>query len=380
MRRLLTQAGTRVVLNPGRGGAAVRGAARTYLSARRRIRRRRSSAFALRLPSPRAVAIVGAVLLLLLLGWLWFRDSSWVAVRQVEIRGLRADDPATLRAQLHDAALDMTTLHVRVGRLRAAVAPYPSVRDVRVHRDFPHKLIIEVVERVPVAALVANGRHLAVAADGTLLSGSPTFGLARIPVSTPPTGNRLSDRDALQAVSLLAAAPGPLRERVRRVTDTKRGLAAVLRNGLVIIFGSPVRVEAKWQAAAGVLADRRSQGATYVDVRYPERPVAGGVGDPQEGMSNDSLMQPPVAQPGATATPGTTAAGAAPTGQAGTTTTPAGTTTTPAGAPTTTTPGAGTTPAGGTPGGATGPTGGAQPTSTTPATAPSQTNATDPQP
>jgi cell division protein FtsQ len=380
VKRLLAMAGARAVLAPGRGGAAVRGAARAYLGARRRARRRRVPRVSLRVPSPKVLAIAGAVLLLLLLGWLWFRDSSLVAVKQVQIVGLRADDPPTLRVQLHDAAMDMTTMHVRVGRLRAAVAPYPAIRDVRVRREFPHKLIIEVVERVPVASLVVSGRHIAVAADGTLLSNSPTFGLPRIPVSGAVTGNRLKDPGALKKVALLAAAPGPLRERVRRVSATRRGLTVVLRNGLLIVFGSSERLADKWRATAAVLADRRSQGATYIDVRYPERPAAGGVGDPQEGMQGDSLLQPLAGQaPAAGTATGQTATttGQSTTGSGQSTTAGQGTATTPgAGTPTTTTQ-AGTTPPAGT---TTQGTGGAQPTPTSGTTAPSQTNSTNPQP
>jgi hypothetical protein len=51
---------------------------------------------------------------------------------------------------------------------------------------------------------------------------------------------------------------------------------AQLRNGPSIYFGDPSRLEAKWASATLVLADSGSNGAVYIDVTDPNRPVAGG--------------------------------------------------------------------------------------------------------
>jgi cell division protein FtsQ len=164
------------------------------------------------------------------------------------------------------------------------------VRDIRVRRDLPHRLVIEVVERVPVGAVSAGGRRIAVAADGTVLTGTPAPGpLAAIP-GAPPGGPRVSDPRTVRAVDLLAAAPAPLRARVERVAEGRRGLVAWLRDGPLLIFGSSDLLATKWEAAAVVLADPRSAGATYVDLRSPDRPAAGGVGDPQEGAEEEQAL------------------------------------------------------------------------------------------
>jgi cell division protein FtsQ len=55
------------------------------------------------------------------------------------------------------------------------------------------------------------------------------------------------------------------------------GLAATLQNGPKLYFGGTERYDAKWGAAAAVLAHRTSKGASYLDLRVPERPVAGGL-------------------------------------------------------------------------------------------------------
>ncbi len=48
-----------------------------------------------------------------------------------------------------------------------------------------------------------------------------------------------------------------------------------MRNGLLVYFGDDRRPHAKWLSLARVLADPSSAGASYVDVRLPERPAAG---------------------------------------------------------------------------------------------------------
>jgi cell division protein FtsQ len=233
-----------------------------------------------RRPPARAVAACACVLALLGGGWLWLRDSGLVAVHDVSVTGLSGTEAPRVRAALEGAARDMTTLHVRPDQLRTAVEPYPSIMAVDAHADFPHGLRIVVHEHVAVAALAAGSDRVPVAADGTLLRGSSTGGLPLVAVAAPPPGDTLSDKRALRVVSLLAAAPPALRAKVSRVYAGPRGLTAPLQAGPVLYFGGAERLRAKWTAAAQVLADRASAGATYIDLRLPERPAAGGLKDP----------------------------------------------------------------------------------------------------
>ena len=206
--------------------------------------------------------------------WLWVRDSALVAVRDVRVDGLASAEAPQIRSALSSAALDMTTLHVRASQLNTAVEPFPAVEAVEAHADFPHRLRIVVHEHAAVGAIVAGSQRLAVAADGTLLRDTPTRGLPVIAMPVSPGGDRLADRGALRAAALLATAPSPLRARIRRVYVGPRGLTVPLQNGPILYFGGADRLRAKWTAATVVLGDRSSAGATYVDVRLPERPAA----------------------------------------------------------------------------------------------------------
>ena len=115
----------------------------------------------------RVLRLVPGLLALLALaggGWLWFRDSGLVKVRDVAIAGVTSSDGEQVKAALTDAAQSMTTLDVRTRTLEDAVARYPSVRSLVATPGFPHKLTIRVTETPEVSqpAPLSEGRTVVV--------------------------------------------------------------------------------------------------------------------------------------------------------------------------------------------------------------------------
>jgi cell division protein FtsQ len=228
----------------------------------------------------RTRVVLGLAVLLAVLApfALWLRNSSLVRVQNVSVQGVAGREAGQIRRALEAEAMGMTTLNASDETLLGAVAQYPVVRSVRTQTDFPHGLRIIVNAYEPVAALrAAAGGLTAVAADGTLLRGTTTRGLPTVGVRSTPAGERLGRGETLAAIRLLAAAPRPLRLRVDRVHRGPRGLAATMADGPKLYFGRAARLDAKWEAATQVLAHPTSRGAAYVDLRAPERPVAGGM-------------------------------------------------------------------------------------------------------
>jgi cell division protein FtsQ len=234
-------------------------------------------------PSPksrvRLLALLVAALALAALYLLWFRDSSVVRVEKVTVTGLTARNAPRIQAALTEAARGMTTLHVREDDLERAVADFSVVHHLRVRPDFPDALRIEVVERTAVAvALDSTGKRTAVGGDGTILRDvSPAGDLPVVRLDGVLPRWKLGDPDALRSVHVIAAAPRALAARIEAVREETRGIVAELGEGPLVILGDRARLEAKWAAAARVLADPSADGAEYLDVRIPERPVAGGL-------------------------------------------------------------------------------------------------------
>jgi cell division protein FtsQ len=210
-------------------------------------------------------------------GWLWLRQSPFVAVQRVEISGVHGPEAAGIKTALVAAARQMSTLDVHAGALRAATASFPVVREVRALPRFPHALDVEVVEQLPVAALLVGGTRTAVAADGVVLGSALLKG--SLPTvsgySEPAVGRHVHGPNLVAALTVLGAAPGPLARQVERVFIGAKGLTVAMRNGLLAYFGDATRPHAKWLSLARVLADSSSAGASYIDVRLPARPAAG---------------------------------------------------------------------------------------------------------
>lgn len=208
----------------------------------------------------------------------WFRDSSLVEVRDVEVEGVSSADRKQIVAELTDTAKGMTTLHVQADDLQNAVREFPSVASVSADASIPHGLKITVVEHQP--KLIASGgdRQVPVAADGSLLPGVKTGDekLPELRVDELPNAGRLRGNSLSEALAI-GAAPAPLRPLIAGASVSEDyGTVVTMRGGIELRFGSRDHRDEKWAAVAAILADEQLTSATYVDVRVPERPAVGG--------------------------------------------------------------------------------------------------------
>src|SRR3954468_18355380 len=161
-------------------------------------------------------------------GWMWLRDSSLVAVRDVQITGVTASDGHQVRTALETTALEMTTLHVRPQALEDATASLASVASVEVASDFPHTLRIHVTERRPVAALAPEGeQRIPVTGDGVVMNGvTAERDLPNLVVDDSAIGPTLTDRRALRALTVAGAAPDELLRRTAKLAVNRQGVVA----------------------------------------------------------------------------------------------------------------------------------------------------------
>lgn len=280
-------------------------------------------------PSRSTLALIALGLLVVLASaWLLVRNSHVVAVQQVRVVGLDGYYDKGARKAVVAEAKTMTTMNVSEDDLANAVGQYLDVADLRVDADYPHKLTIFVSVRRPVAAIKAGGRIVAVTGDGLVLESTRSLtSLPRIDAGSVIRDGRVGDPKSAQALSVLGAAPDVLLRRVKQVDWQKRGLVLTLEKGVKLRFGDAGDAAAKWRAAAAVLASPAAKGATYIDLRIPDRPAIGGLGAApvtQKPALEESLQDDPAADAGSTVQPGATApAGQVPAAQTPVQTAPA---------------------------------------------------------
>lgn len=141
---------------------------------------------------------------------------------------------------------------------------------------------VEAQLRVPrVTATIGSGSTaVAVGPEGQLLAWLPLpegFELPVLPLAAPPKDGRLAG-SALEQAKVLGAAPPALRPYLASSYYGESGVDVKLRSGVELRFGDASQVEAKWKAAAAVLADPAVEALDYVDLHAPGRPAVGGSG------------------------------------------------------------------------------------------------------
>jgi cell division protein FtsQ len=229
-------------------------------SARRFMRRARQRRLRAALPW----AGVGGVLALAgLLTWMVY-GTSLLGVRELRVTGTALVSPAEVRAAaavptgLPLARVDLTAVRLRV----AALAP---VDRVMVSRQWPGALLVQVVERTPVA-VVPQGRQFAVV-DGagvvfqTVAKRPPGLPLAR--VGTPGR----DDPATRAALQVLAALTPQLRDQLVEVTvEGPARILVKLRGDRTVVWGDATRSDTKAQVATALLA----RDGDVIDVSAPD--------------------------------------------------------------------------------------------------------------
>ena len=199
--------------------------------------------------------------------------SPWLSVHEIEIVGAVHADPAPLvaAAGVGEGAI---LIWVDTGAVAASVSTDPWVADARVERVWPDRLVVEVLEREPVAWLEGTTTWMLVASDGTVLE-----------VATEPAGGHLR---ALLAFPDLTRGEQPTdatwQEIVALATTLRDDLGGAMTVELIgtelwtevlghpVRLGYPIDLADKARTLRALLAESLPNGAT-IDVSSPQRPA-----------------------------------------------------------------------------------------------------------
>ncbi len=225
-------------------------------------------------PARRAwAAWVGVGVLLTVLGFGVALHSPWLSVREIEIAGADRVDAAGLLDQA-GIGTGAIMIWLDTGAAEAAIAADPWAAAVRVQREWPDRLVVEVEERVPALWVEGSNGWMLLATDGTVLevADQPGSGLLTASVGLPgvPVGMRSSDALWDELVALSRALATPLASTSRVVTVD--GEMWMETPGHRVRLGNPIDLGDKGKVAQVMLADGLPEGAT-LDVVAPRRPA-----------------------------------------------------------------------------------------------------------
>lgn len=238
---------------------AVPASVRRMFMAARRQRRRRPG---LRRHRRRWALVAVVTGLAVLAGWLAW-GTSVLGVREVRVTGTAVLTPEQVRAAA--AVAEQTPLlRVRPGEVADRVAVLPPVASVRVRRDWPDTVVIEVVERTAAAAVPAPDGFSLIDAAGVAFQTLPEVP-AELPVVavTDPEGgvpDPEAGSPAIQAaLTVLAALTPRLRSDLRQLTVAgPADIRLELRSERTVLWGDANGSRDKARVAT-VLLDREGE-------------------------------------------------------------------------------------------------------------------------
>lgn len=239
----------------------VAGAAVVSVTSRLRARRR-----AERVHTVRTVLLLLAALAVVVgTGWVAL-NSSLVAVREVTVEGTSRLTVAQVLAAA-DVPGGQSLFRVDPDTIESRVRRLPAVGAVVVSRDWPHRVVISVTERRPVAVVTEPDGATLLDVTGVAFARVDHAPPGLVPVSLGAPARGAGADDARAAMAVLAELPDRVRRQVEQVrASSPTDVSLDLRGGRRVVWGSPADSDRK---ATILLALLRRPAATY-DVSTPD--------------------------------------------------------------------------------------------------------------
>jgi cell division protein FtsQ len=225
-----------------------------------------------RLPRRHWPWVLAAFLVLVLVGgaaYVAYRTPV-LGVQTVAVSAADGEVADEVRGEVLEAAgvaTDTPLITVDLQSVRQRVLRVPQVAAASVSRHWPHQLTITVTQRTPAAVTKANGALWLLDATGVpylkLTTASAPAGLLTIDLATPGAG----DPATLAGLAVVGQLEAPIRAQVASVSaPSPYRVVLTLRDGRVVVWGSPDQGAKKMQILPAVLAQ---PGRTY-DISNPE--------------------------------------------------------------------------------------------------------------
>ncbi len=137
-------------------------------------------------------------------------DSPWLRLAEIEISGLKQLDRNEI---LNTMGLERgeCTLNIRTGSVAERLRKIPTLKDASVRLEAHHRLVVEIVEREPVAVLRCGDNDMKMDVDGVLFSRAEGDENRSVPLITGicdpnlKLGDHISKRSQARIMELMSA-------------------------------------------------------------------------------------------------------------------------------------------------------------------------------
>ncbi|NNN35148.1 FtsQ-type POTRA domain-containing protein [Streptomyces sp. S3(2020)] len=239
----------------------------------------------LRVPQPRTIIVLAAVLVLLGAGGVWaLYGSQWLRVERVSVSGTGVLTPGQVR-EAADVPVGSPLISVDIDAIEARLLrKLPRIDSVDVVRSWPHGIGLKVVERTPVLIVEKGGKFVEVDDDGVrfaTVSRAPK-GVPALELTVSESGSAAAslrrfgeDRLVREAVRVAGDIPAAVAKRARTVkVRSYDDISLELSDGRTVAWGSGEKGAAKARTLTALL--KAAPGARYFDVSVPTAPASSG--------------------------------------------------------------------------------------------------------
>lgn len=260
--RTLTASRLPADVEPARGGSTALGATVVAFPGSPRARRRRR----------RLAAALGVLTALAVLAGVLFLSPA-LAVRDISVRGGELTDPASVEEAL-EGYRGVPLTRISKSEVRERVGAIPQVRSIEVLLEPPHHLVVELHERVPVAAVQDGDEFAVVDSEGVRLTTVASAEEAGVPVVTG--GREVLGSERFEAIAdVLAALPESVLAQLRTASaESLSSVELAFTDGRTVVWGTAEDSELKAQVLRELVEARGADsGIEIYDVSSPTRPV-----------------------------------------------------------------------------------------------------------
>ncbi len=222
--------------------------------------------------------VVYAALLALLVGGFAFFQSSVFRLRTIEIQGiehLSAEEVKMILGVEGGQHLYSFT----IGDLHHRLMSDPRVAEASLQRNLPGQLVVEILEKPPVAVVISGGVFAQVDERGTVISVHERWPEVDLPVIKPISpdslalGEKVSGDSDVDKLLRCSVSLNEVRSEISEIKLSDGYFEMYTSDAAVILY--PREAEAMREAASVLKEILREEniGGYLVDLRVPGRPV-----------------------------------------------------------------------------------------------------------
>lgn len=205
----------------------------------------------------------------------FFLSSDYFKIK--EVRMAKTEHvKEEIKRKTESLLLGKNIFRAPISRAKEVMLSDPWVREVRIKRDFPDRIEVEIVERKPVAQISKDSFYYLISDDGMVLEKSleqkELIEIADLPLKTVKTGSRLNSREFLEAMKVYRSLDRDIKKQVLVISAPSADRLIFYIGGIEVVYGQATYLPEKNLILKEILK-REGKKAISIDLRVPDNPV-----------------------------------------------------------------------------------------------------------